>query len=437
MRYCAKNLRYFTGSGATVSVNFLGCRASHRKDTEDFFRLRLGFAPCLRLPFADRPSPCSSRPPTPTRGLLQGIISYVRAHQPWSIYLPEQGRGDPSADWLPRWRGDGLIARIENARIAALVDQTGLPVVDVSAGRYLPRAPCVETDNRAIAEAAVDHFLERGFRNLAFCGEPVFAWSNERQHFFQQIAAQRGLHSFLFTLSSARGRKKVLLARQQQELAEWVRSLPKPAGVFACYDIKAQQLLEACRTIDVAVPEELAVLGVDNDELLCNLATPPLSSIIPNSHRTGYEAAALLDRLLTGHKVSPEVVPIAPLGIQTRQSTDTLALDNRDVAAAVRFIREHACAGINVEDVLSAVPLSRRVLESLFRKYLGRTPHEEIVRLKIERVKLLLAETDLSMAEIARRAGFPYVEYLSAAFKKAVGMAPRQYRRQSQTVEGK
>jgi LacI family transcriptional regulator len=371
------------------------------------------------------------------RGLLLGIVSYVRAHQPWSIYLPEQGRGDPSADWLLRWRGDGLIARIETKHIARIVAQTGLPVVDVSAGRYLPHVPCVETDNRAIAQLAIEHFLERGFRNLAFCGEPVFAWSNERQHYFQEIAMQKGLRCFVFAPSSGRGRKKVLLARQQQELTEWVRSLPKPAGVFACYDIKAQQLLEVCRMLGLAVPEELAVLGVDNDELLCNLATPPLSSVILNTHRTGYEAAALLDRLLAGHKVPPKVFPIAPLGIQTRQSTDILAIDNCEVAAAVRFIREHACTGINVEDVLAAAPLSRRVLESLFRKYLGRTPHEEIVRLKVERVKLLLAETNLSMAEIARHSGFHSVEYLSAAFKKTVGVSPRQYRRQSQGLEGK
>lgn len=370
------------------------------------------------------------------RGLLLGIVSYIQTHQPWSIYLPEQGRGDPSADWLLRWRGDGLIARIENARIADIVARTGLPVVDVSAGRYLPHVPCVETDNQVIAQAAVEHFVERGFRNVAFCGEPVFAWSNERQHYFQDIAAQKGLRCFLFTPSLGRGRKKVFLAQQQQELAEWVRSLPKPAGVFACYDIKAQQLLEVCRTLGLAVPEELAVLGADNDELLCNLATPPLSSVILNTQRTGYEAAALLDRLLTGQKVPPEVVRIAPLGIQTRQSTDTLAIDNREVAEAMRFIREQACAGINVEDVLSAVPLSRRVLESRFRKYLGRTPHEEIVRLKVERVKLLLAETDLNMAEIARRSGFHHVEYLSTAFKKTVGISPREYRRQSQGLEG-
>jgi LacI family transcriptional regulator len=367
------------------------------------------------------------------RGLLLGIVSYIRTHQPWSIYLPEQSRGEPAADWLPRWRGDGLIARIENKRIAALIAQSELPVVDVSAGRYLPQTPCVETDNRAIAEAAVDHLMERGFHNLAFCGEAAFAWSNERQKHFQHIVAQKGLRCFVFTSSAGRGRKKILLAQQQKELTEWVRSLPRPAGVFACYDIKAQQLLEVCRTIDLAVPEELAVLGVDNDELLCNLTAPPLSSVILNSQRTGYEAAALLDRLLMGQKVPSEVLRIAPLGIQTRQSTDTLAIDNREVATAARFIREHACAGINVEDVLAAVPLSRRVLESLFRKYMGRTLHEEIARLKIDRVKLLLAETDLSMAAIAQRAGFHHVEYLSAAFKRTVGETPRQYRRRART----
>ncbi len=363
------------------------------------------------------------------RGILMGIVAYIREHRPWSIYLPEQGRGDAAPAWLRRWRGDGIIARIENQRIANFVRRTGLPVVDVSAGRFLPDAPCVETDNAAIAQTAAEHLLERGFRHLAFCGDAAFKWSNERQQYFKDFVAQRSLTCLLFEPTSTG--EALPLGVQQQQLTAWVRQLPKPIGVMACYDIMAQQLLEVCRSLGVAVPEELAVIGVDNDELLCNLATPPLSSVIPNTHRTGYEAAALLDRILNGEKVTPDVSLIKPLGIHTRQSTDTLAIDNRDIAAAMRFIREHACDGINVHDVLNAVPLSRRVLESLFRKYVGRTPHEEIVHLKIDRVKQLLSETDLNMTEIAQRSGFQHVEYMSTAFAKNVGVSPSQHRRQS------
>jgi LacI family transcriptional regulator len=170
------------------------------------------------------------------------------------------------------------------------------------------------------------------------------------------------------------------------------------------------------------------VIGVDNDRLLCDLADPPLSSVICNTHRTGYEAAALLDRMMSGEPVPPEACLIKPLGIETRQSTDILAIDDPHVAVAVRFIREQACTGIQVSDVLQHVPFSRRVLESRFRKILDRTPHEEIARLRIDRVKQLLVETDLPLLVIASRAGFQHVEYMTVAFKKQVGVPPSKFR---------
>ncbi|MEK6233857.1 MAG: helix-turn-helix domain-containing protein, partial [Planctomycetales bacterium] len=197
----------------------------------------------------------------------------------------------------------------------------------------------------------------------------------------------------------------------------------------ACYDIKAQQLLDVCRELDLGVPEQVAVLGVDNDRLLCDLADPPLSSVICNTHRTGQAAASLLDRMMSGEQVAPEAFLIEPVGVETRQSTDVLAIDDEHVAAAVRFIREHAWTGINVGDVLRRVPLSRRVLENRFRKILGRTPHEEITRLRIERVKELLTRTELPLSVIAARAGFQHDEYLSVAFKKQVGIPPSKYRK--------
>ena len=216
-------------------------------------------------------------------------------------------------------------------------------------------------------------------------------------------------------------------------MVQWVEHLPRPIGIMACYDIKAQQLLDVCRELDVAVPEEIAVVGVDDDRLLCDLANPPLSSVIPNSHRTGYKAASLLDRMMAGKDVLQEAHLIEPLGIQIRQSSDTLAIDDPDVAAAVRFIREHATAGIDVSDVLQVVPLSRRTLESRFRRIVNRTPHQEIMRVRIERVKRLLSDTNYSLAEIAGRTGFEHVEYLSVAFKREVGQTPREFSRNART----
>ena len=176
------------------------------------------------------------------------------------------------------------------------------------------------------------------------------------------------------------------------------------------------------------MPDEVAVIGVDNDELLCDLASPPLSSVIPDAHGAGYAAAARLDRLMAGKKVTPMAELISPLGVASRHSTDALALDDRAIVRAVRMIREHACEGINVSDVLRAVPLSRRVLEQRFQKLLGRTPREEILQVRLARVKQLLGETELALYEIAERTGFEHVEYLSVVFKRETGVTPSAWR---------
>lgn len=361
------------------------------------------------------------------RGVLEGIASYVREHDSWSIYLPEQRRGDAPPSWLSRWKGDGIIARIENRAIAQAVMKTKLPVIDVSAARLVPNIPWVETDDDAIARLAAGHLLERGFRQLAFCGEPEFNWSKWRCEGFCRAVIEAGAECFVYE-PAKRGEHRTNWDQEHHRLMDWVKKLPKPIGVMACYDIKAQQLLDACRELSVAVPEEVAVVGVDNDPLFCDLCAPPLSSVMPNTRRTGYVAAQLLDRLLLGDRISNQGNLMKPLGVQTRQSTDVLAIADRDVADAVRYIRIHACEGMKVAELLRAVPLSRRVLESRFTKLVGRTPHDEILRVKIERAKQLLVETDLSLANVAERTGFEHGEYFSVAFKRVVGQTPRDYR---------
>ncbi|QDV10316.1 Xylose operon regulatory protein [Rosistilla oblonga] len=366
------------------------------------------------------------------RGVLAGIIDYIQQHQRWSLVLPEQERGARPPDWLQRWQGDGIIARIETDEIAQAIRRTQCPVVDVSAARHLPGVPWVETDDDAIARIAVEHLVERGFRHLAFCGDSGFNWSQWRQQAFEQYVQQAGGTYYQYD-SIPRHDPEYSWNSERARLAQWVKQLPHPIGIFACYDIKAQQLLDVCRELNIAVPEQIAVLGVDNDRLLCDLADPPLSSVSCNTRRTGYEAAAMLDRMMAGDTIGAEKVLLEPLGIQTRQSTDILATDDPDVAAAVRFIREHACDGIKVVDVLNEVPVSRRVLEKRFVKILGRSPHEEITRLRIDRVKQLLVQTDLSLAEIARRTGYRHDEYLSVAFKNVVGVQPSKYRQSAKT----
>jgi LacI family transcriptional regulator len=359
------------------------------------------------------------------RGLLGGIQAWMRENHRWSVYFAEQGRGDDPPAWLKNWKGDGIIARIENAAIAKVIASMALPTVDMSAGRLLPKLPCFEIDETGIGQMAAEHFLERGFKNFAYCGDSRFIWSQHRGQGFANALTRQGhtVHEYKAPAGLGPEADDEMLA-----IRTWLQSLPKPVAVFCCYDIRGRLVLDTCRSFSIPVPDRVAVLSVDNDELLCSLAHPPLSSIIPNAARTGYEAAALLARMMDGEKVPPECRVVGPTGVATRQSTDVLAVEDAHVGRAVQYIREHACEGICVDDVVTSSALSRRLLEGRFKKYLGRSPHEEITRVQILRVKDLLAHTDLPLAEVADRTGFRYVEYLSAVFKQKVGVPPGKYR---------
>lgn len=369
------------------------------------------------------------------RGLLEGVTVYLREHRPWSIYISEHGRGDSVPHWLQGWKGDGILARIENRRIARAVAERKLPTVDLSAARLLHDVPWVETDDAAIARLAFEHLSDRGFRHLGFCGLRDYKWSAWRCDHFRKLAAAAGCDCSIH-IGRAALRRAADESADQVDLSKWLGGLPKPVGVFACFDIRGRQVLDACRTAGLRVPDEVAVVGVDNDTVLCELSDPPLSSVAPDTSRTGYVAAGLLDRMMDGQRVASEAHLIPPTRVVARRSTDALAIDDTDVSNAIRFIREHACDGINVAQVLNAVPLSRRALETRFRRLLGRTPHDEIVRVQIERARQLLAGTDLPLKAIATRLGIRHAEYLNVLFRRMTGQAPGAYRREHRHGSG-
>lgn len=217
---------------------------------------------------------------------------------------------------------------------------------------------------------------------------------------------------------------------EQAQIARWVQSLPRPVGVMACNDMRGQHLLDACQRLDLAVPEETAVIGVDDDAVLCNLCHPPLSSVIPNAQRVGFEAAALLDRLMSGEAAPAAALELPPIGVATRQSSDVLAIDDPGVAGVLRYIREHALAGCSMKDVVKHAGMSRSVLERKFRQYLGHSPQQEIRCVQLKRVKQLLSESDLPLSQIARLAGYEHPEYMNVVFKRDVGVTPGQWRRE-------
>jgi LacI family transcriptional regulator len=363
------------------------------------------------------------------RGLLAGILRHVREHEPWTVFLPEHGRGRPPLEALAKWAGDGVIARIETESTARSIErlrrQFGIPVIDVSAARLVADLPYVETDDVAIAAVAADHFFERDFRHFAFLGDDRFRWSDNRCRAFVEAVAAQGHEVAVF---SPRGRRAPP-ADDDEAVEAWLARLPKPVALLACYDSRGRQAIDACRRAGIAVPDEVAVLGVDDDDVLCGLASPPLSSVMPDAIGAGRRAAELLEQLMRGEPLERSEWLLPPLGIAVRQSTDVLAIEDPLVVAAVRHIRDHACDGINVADVARVLTTTRRVLENRFTKRVGHTPHEEIARVQFRRVEQLLLETDLPLATIALRAGFRHTEYMTVAFTKRHGMPPSRWRK--------
>ena len=367
------------------------------------------------------------------RDLLYGVRDWTRAGERWAIRFTEQARLAPLPSWLPEWAGDGIIARVDSPRIAAALRRTGLPVVDVSAERFASEFPRVSVDNAAVARLAAEHLLGKGFRHLAFVGDAHFLWAAQRGRDFRRAVAAAGGRCASFESAGPKAKPPGSDA-DIRALADWLERQPRPLGVFACYDGRAQQVLEACQLRGWAVPDEIAVVGVDNDELLCELCTPPLSSVLPNARRTGYEAAAMLARMMRGERQTRQTRYVPPVRVVERPSTDTVAVADARVAQALRFIRGHVGERIDVSDVLRAVPLSRTLLERKFKAALGFSPHREIVRQRIARAKHLLVESEVSIAVVAELAGFDNASYLSVAFRRETGESPYAYRARHRTV---
>ena len=361
------------------------------------------------------------------RGILRGIHDYARSRR-WSLYLTEHGRHEIDESFAGDWTFDGIIARIETDRMARIITAMDVPTVDVSAARLVQGIPWVETDDEAITRMALAHLRDCGLQNFAFFGDPFYNWSIWRQRAFERLLGCAELaREHIFNLP-ARQEPRVRWWTQREAIRAWLDSLPKPVGIFACYDGCGQQLLEICRYYEIAVPNDVAIVGVDDDELLCEITTPSMSSIMPNAFRTGVYAAEILDRMLRGERLSGRKHSIEPLGVHKRLSTDVLAVGDKHVADAVAFIRNNAHKNLRVEDLLGVVPLSRRVLEARFRKALNRTPHQEISRVRANAVRELLLESDMSLSQISEALGIEHPEYLSVFFKKETGLSPREYR---------
>lgn len=367
------------------------------------------------------------------RRVLRGVARYVETTAAWSLYVNQRSPGTYDRDWLARWRGDGVLLYIEDRPFAERVRRSGIPAVEVFGHHVGLGLPQVANDEVAIGRIAAEHLLERQFLEYAFVGYPSERWSVRRRDAYIEavrFAGQR--YHGEFPVSRAGERLRVW-ERQQDQLAQWLSALPQPLGVMACSDRQALRVLDACARAGLAVPEEVAVIGVDNDEELCRLASPPLSSVIDDAERIGFEGAGLLGRLMASgtSRDVPAPILVPPLGIAMRQSTDVQAVDDAVVAAAVRAIRERACDGLTVAQLVDESGISRTLFFRRFRQALGRSPNAEMRRVRVERVRSLLLQTDLSLERIATLTGFEHPEYLNVLFRRETGEPPGQFRRRA------
>jgi LacI family transcriptional regulator len=367
------------------------------------------------------------------RGVLRGIAEYVSTYRSWSVVLDAHthATGRSPHGWLRKWRGDGILIYTQNPSLPRRLSRCGIPAVELYNHPLDVGLPQVGNDNEKIGRLAAEHLIERRLKHFAFCGYAGELWCQRRQDGFIATACEAGTvhESFLgphFPASLAESE------RTRRRLSQWVCSLPKPVGIMACSDRHAQRLLDACREAGAAVPEEVAVIGVNNDEEICLLAHPPLTSVQDNLRQVGYQAAALLDQLMGGRLRANEVEPILvpPLGVAARRSTDVTATTDRLIAGAARRIYERACQGLTVKQLLQELSVSRNAFYRRFQTVLGRSPHEQILHVRFEHVKNLLVQTDLSLEKIAELTGFEYPEYLNVAFKRKFGIPPGAFRRQ-------
>jgi LacI family transcriptional regulator len=245
-----------------------------------------------------------------------------------------------------------LIARIENRQIEKAIQEKGIPTVNVSASGLAQNIPSLISDSSAVAQLAIDHLHARGFRNFAYCGDARFAWATEHGKHFAHAAKKIGFTCEIFDTRKADSSN---ILSEQRKIANWLKALPKPIGVMACYDVRGQQILDACRQLNLRVPDEVGVIGQHDDHLLCELCDPPLSSVIPNPQSAGYQAAALLDRMMNGKRIGKKVRPVKPMGVTTRSSTDLVAVNDPKITAAVRFIQANALTDIGVINDLNQV----------------------------------------------------------------------------------
>lgn len=351
------------------------------------------------------------------RNRLHGVAQYLR-RLGWRMMLVRHG-GEAAAAEVARLAPGGIIAYVADRWLLQMARKLGVPLVDTALGE-LEVAMTVSLDNHAVGRLAAEHFAQAGLKNFGYCGVRGRAASEQRRASFAACLENRPLAAFSEQVSEGESRLEPLM--------RWLKQLPKPVGLLVFDDKLGERVLTACRWAHLAVPHEVAVLGIGNDELMCDVSWPTLSSISLPTPRLGFEAARMLANAMVGRKIRQPHLKVQPAGVVTRGSTDLVAVEDALVKAAVQFIRAQAGKLIGVEQVAQAVAVSRRTLDRRFAGALGRTVHAELARVRMQMARSLLADSSRAIAEVARGCGYGTAASFSRAFRQHSGRWPSEYR---------
>lgn len=372
------------------------------------------------------------------RNLLRGIASYARTRTDWALLHQEMTIDTSLPGLMTASSVRGVIARVDHRNVGQL-RAMNVPIVDVRCHETFSGIPQVETDDRLVTQLAFEHLWERGFRRFAFCGYQSAHYSKTRLGFFRNLVDQADCPVSVYESASRPNLTLTQVEEQGQFDVEammgWLSKLRPPTGMFVCNDIRGQQVMNVCRSLEIPIPDDIAVIGVDDDDAICPLSDPPLSSVKPDAEQVGYRAAEILDKMIKGQPPALLAQYIPPIAVVQRLSTQVAAVEDREIALACRYIREHVCDGIDVSHVAKVTSLSRRQLERRFRQSLGHTPHEEITLARVSRVKQLLCETRMTLEQIAASTGFSHRERLSAVFKHVTSQTPGAYRSENSLID--
>ncbi len=363
------------------------------------------------------------------RELLKGIARYAHHYGPWSFYWEPAGL-EKAWPVLKTVDADGIILR----DVDKLDEVLGFGIPAVVVGHSRPEVSGlvnVVTDSATIGRMAAEHLLSCGFRHFAFCGYAGTQlehtpWSKLRQEAFRDRVVKAGFEPPAEYILSQAGTD---WAKERHALAQWLESLAKPVGLMACNDDCGQQVMEACKLANLPVPDMVGVVGADNDEVVCGLADPPMSSVGINFERAGYEAAQALDSLMRGSRRAPQKIIASATSVFARRSTDVIAVEDKHLAKALRYIRDHARQPMSVEEVANAAGLSRRALEKKFKRDLGHTVLEAIRRARVQQISQLLIQTQLPIGQVAETLGFADFQHFARYFRAATKMTPREFRK--------